>query len=89
MQDPKFTFQTFRSRGHDPSKINPRSAPGYFVYRSMGKKPEITAGKVAFEFWIEREQKYRLDKLSEETGAPMAELCRRAVRAYLEKAAAR
>lgn len=55
----------------------------------MGKKPEVTAGKVAFEFWIERDQKSRLDKLSEETGAPMAELCRRAVRAYLEKAAAR
>jgi predicted DNA-binding protein len=53
----------------------------------MGKKQETTATKTAFEFWIEREQKSRLDKLSQETGAPMAEICRRAIRAYLEKVA--
>ena len=66
---------------------NPPTTPRETDYISMKKKQETTAIKTAFEFWIELDQKTRLDKLSQHTGAPMAEHCRRAIRAYLEKIA--
>ncbi len=72
----------------DHGKSNPPTTPQETDYISMKTKQEITASKVAFEFWLDPEQKSSLDKLSQETGAPMAEHCRRAIRAYLEKIAA-
>jgi len=41
--------------------------------------------KTRFYFWIEPEQKAKLEKLSTKTGAPVAELIRRAIDAYLRK----
>ena len=46
------------------------------------------SSKIGFEFFIDREQKDQLAKLSELTGAPMSEIVRRAIREYVNKGAA-
>jgi len=39
--------------------------------------------KIRMNIYLNREQKRKLDKLSDKTGAPVAELVRRAIDAYL------
>jgi predicted DNA-binding protein len=43
--------------------------------------------KVRIQVYLEVSQKQRLEKIHEQTGAPVAELIRRAVEAYLKREA--
>lgn len=45
--------------------------------------------KIRMNVYLSPEQKQALDKLSAQTGAPTAELIRRAIDLYLKKAAAK
>jgi predicted DNA-binding protein len=47
-------------------------------------KAQVTAGMVRTALFLKPEQTARLQMLSDLTGAPMAELIRRAIDAYLE-----
>jgi len=42
-------------------------------------------GKIRMNVYLNAAQKHKLEKLSEKTGAPVAELIRRAIDAYLKR----
>ena len=43
----------------------------------------MRAGKAKIDVWLEKRQKNSLRKLSKDTGAPLSEIVRRAIEAYL------
>jgi predicted DNA-binding protein len=47
--------------------------------------PEGTMEKTRLNIYLNPQQKEKLDKLSEKTGAPLSELIRRAIDLYLKK----
>jgi predicted DNA-binding protein len=52
----------------------------------MAKKPEIDGSQmIRLNFYIEPEQKARLERLSEQTDRPVAAMLRRAIESYLDE----
>jgi predicted DNA-binding protein len=57
------------------------------VYNGTHKGGNPMRKKTRLNIYLEPPQKEKLDKLSKKTGAPLSELVRRAVEAYLKKEA--
>jgi hypothetical protein len=55
------------------------------VVHNYGQEEAYRMNKVRFAIYLEKPQAAKLLKLSEETGAPVTELVRRALAEYLKK----
>jgi predicted DNA-binding protein len=57
------------------------------AYNGTPKEHKPVKKKTRLNIYLDPQQKDKLDKLSDKTGAPMSELIRRAIEMYLKKEA--